>query len=358
MRDAAALGLVHALVDAGSGYLLFRDLGGASPRAFGQLILLYDAIAFAGQVPLGWLLDRLRAARLFAAEGVALVAAALLVASRSPILGVVLVGLGNALFHVGAGAHVLRSSGRRAAEGGVFVGPGALGIFAGVWLGSQGVSCRGALLGLSLAAFAGLLWLLPLGRAEERRETEPTMTQGQRGARAPLLLAAACLLSSVVVRSVAGGAVNGVWRAVDPGPLGWLAAAAFAGKAAGGYAADRLGWARTSAVALAAAAPLLSVWVGSAGAAVLGMLLLQSTMPVTLKATHLVMPDRPGLAFGLPCLALFAGVLLGIAPLPALSSAPALLVGLLLSGALVVAGLRLLEPAAAAGGEVPAQPGA
>jgi FSR family fosmidomycin resistance protein-like MFS transporter len=356
MWDSAVLGLVHALVDAGSGYLLFRDLAGESPRAFGALIVVYDSIAFGGQVPAGWILDRFRASRVFAGEGVALVAAALLVANELPVLGVVLVGVGNALFHVGAGAHVLRRSARRAAEGGVFVAPGALGIFAGVWLGSQGVSCRAVLVGLLAAAFAGLLWLLPLERSEERSPPEPVMTHGRQSALAPLLLAAVCLLSSVVVRSVAGGAVNGAWRAIDPGLLVWLAIAAFAGKAAGGFAADRLGWARTSAVALVAAAPLLSVWIGSAGAAVLGMLLLQSTMPVTLKATHLVMPRRPGLAFGLPCLALLLGVLIGLAPLPALSSAPGLFTGLLLSAALVVAGLRLLEPTRAASGELQTEP--
>lgn len=359
MRDSAALGLVHALVDAGSGYLLFRDLAGESPRAFGALVLLYDAIAFGGQVPAGWLLDRFRAARIFAAEGVALVAVALLVASGFPVLGAVLVGVGNGLFHVGAGAHVLRRSARRAAEGGVFVAPGALGIFAGVWLGSHGVSCRGVLLGLLAAAFAGLLWLLPLERGEEREPPAPAVAPGRRGgALAPLLLASACLLGSVVVRSVSGGAINGAWSSIDPALLAWLAVAAFAGKAVGGFAADRLGWIRTSAGALAVAAPLLSVWSGSAGAALLGMLLLQSTMPVTLKATHLVMPGRPGLAFGLPCLALLLGVLLGLAPLPALSSAPGLFTGLVLSGALVVAGLRLLAPARAAGGALPSPPGA
>lgn len=268
------------------------------------------------------------------------------------MLGVVLVGVGNALFHVGAGAHVLRRSAQRAAEGGVFVAPGALGIFAGVWLGSHGVSCRAVVVGLLAAAFCVVLWSLPLERGDERSSPEPVITDGRRGALPPLLLAAVCLLSSVVVRSVAGGAVNGAWRVIDPGLLVWLAVAAFAGKAAGGFAADRLGWARTSAVALLVAAPLLSVWIGSAGAAVLGMLLLQSTMPVTLKATHLVLPSRPGLAFGLPCLALLLGGLLGLAPLPALASAPGLFTGLLLSGALIVAGLRLLEPTRAAGGEV------
>lgn len=39
------------------------------------------------------------------------------------------------------------------------------------------------------------------------------------------------------------------------------------------------------------------------------MLVFQMTMPVTLVAVLRVMPARPGLAFGLPCLALVAGAL-------------------------------------------------
>ncbi len=42
------------------------------------------------------------------------------------------------------------------------------------------------------------------------------------------------------------------------------------------------------------------------------MLVLQFTMPVTLAAVYLALPRWPGLAFGLPCLALLLGALPGL----------------------------------------------
>jgi FSR family fosmidomycin resistance protein-like MFS transporter len=339
MQAAAVVGLFHAFVDAGSAYVLFRDLAGFPPETANGLIILYNCIAFAGQVPAGWAADRLRLSQRFAMLGLALVATALLAAPSLPLLAVVVVGVGNALYHVGAGAQVLRASGERSAEGGVFVGPGAVGLFAGIWLGSHAVECRVLLVLLVAAGIPVVMRVL------EREPPQDEEAGPARDARWLVIvaLAAAGLLTSVVVRSFVGGAANSAWRALDPSLLLWLALAAFLGKALGGIVADRLGWAMTSAVALAVSAPLLSVQLKAPAAAIAGMLLLQSTMPVTLKATHLLMPGRPGLAFGLPCLALVVGALLGIVPVLALRSASALLGFLLVSAALVAVGLRLLE---------------
>jgi hypothetical protein len=80
---------------------------------------------------------------------------------------------------------------------------------------------------------------------------------------------------------------------------------------------------------------------GAPAAAVVAMLLLQSTMPVTLKATHLVMPARPGLAFGLPCLALVLGTFLSALSLPWLHHPAGMAAALLVSAALVALALRV-----------------
>ena len=339
--EAALLGLAHAAVDAASAWLLFFDLRSFAPETFTSLVLLYNALAFAGQVPLGLLLDRLRTPRAFGALGVALAGLALLVAPLSPVAGVVAIGTGNALFHLGAGAHVLARSESRAAESGIFVGPGAAGLFAGIWLGTAGVACRAVLLALLAGALPLLFRLLPRTSAAVQPPRNPD-SPGQ-GRLATLALATSCLLASVTVRSVVGSVVNASWRGVDPWVMASLALAAFAGKAAGGLVADRLGWIRTSAFALVAGALLLGLGLGSPVGAVAGVLLLQSTLPVTLKATHLLVPDRPGLAFGLPCAALLAGALVALSPITIVSTPTFLLAQLLVSAALVVVGLRFMK---------------
>ena len=66
-------------------------------------IILYGIIAFAGQAPLGMLCDQWRKPKLFALIGVSLLLIALGLVFVSPLWVVIVVGLGNALFHVGGG---------------------------------------------------------------------------------------------------------------------------------------------------------------------------------------------------------------------------------------------------------------
>jgi hypothetical protein len=73
-----------------------------------------------------------------------------------------------------------------------------------------------------------------------------------------------------------------------------------------------------------------------------GLLLLQTTMPLTLKAVHHAMPGRPGLAFGLPAAALLLGALPGLLGAWPLSGASLQSTGAALSAIAVVSGLALL----------------
>ena len=93
-------------------------------------LLLYNFFAFAVQMPLGLLTDRLGNGRVFSALGCAMVAAAPLLRC-APLALCVAAGLGNALFHIGGGHDVLSASNGRAGALGVFVSPGAFGLFLG-----------------------------------------------------------------------------------------------------------------------------------------------------------------------------------------------------------------------------------
>ena len=88
-----------------------------------------------------------------------------------------------------------------------------------------------------------------------------------------------------------------------------IAAAAFAGKSIGGVIADRFGWIEISVGALLLSAPLIAFFGDNATLITIGIFLFQMTMPVTLVATYSLMPGRPGLAFGLNCLAYIIGFL-------------------------------------------------
>lgn len=351
---ALALGVVHAFVDCASGFIIFRDLG-PSPLDRTQVIamvVLYNVLAFGGQSLAGLAADRLGNYRAMAVAGAALAAVALVLGPHSLVPAIVVVGLGNALFHVGAGADILRSSGDRAADSGVFVGPGSLGLAAGIWLGGHhDLECRYwivALLAISLP-------VLPLvARAAMPRVTQDSLPRARDAVLVALVCCALFLLVSVTVRSIVGGTVAGTWRGVSTEVMIGLAIAACAGKMMGGFIADRVGWATVSVVALLASAPLVSVLVTHPAGAIVGMLLFQMTMAVTLKATHHLMPGRPGLAFGIPCLALVAGAIPGLIGYGGWFSPWPLVLGMvLLAAGLIAAGLHLLSRAGGALGPSP-----
>ena len=124
---ALIFGALHALVDAASLAVLYAEV----PRErlswgeIGSLIVCYNCVAFGLQLPLGVGLDRLRAYKPAAVAGLALTGLAVAICPCHAYLGAIVVGLGNALFHVGAGAIVLRHSEGRATGPGIFVAPGA-----------------------------------------------------------------------------------------------------------------------------------------------------------------------------------------------------------------------------------------
>jgi FSR family fosmidomycin resistance protein-like MFS transporter len=304
-------GCVHAVVDLGSVSAVFR-----TSQLFANHPLLspfvavvgYDLIAFALQFPLGALVDRLRATRAAQLVGLLLIAGSLGCVPVSSLATLVMAGLGNALFHIGAGAEVLRTARGRAAWAGVFVAPGALGLGLGLWWGraaSQPLWPLVVLLGASLAATA----LVREGPASGLR-----LDVARPASNRLWLTALLALLISVLVRSYVG------FGASYQCPRGALLAlglplAAFAGKLLGGFLADRAGWLATSVAALLVSAPLIGLGGDSIPVVLAGLLIFQTTMPVTLTAVYLLMPNRPATAFGLPCLALIGGALPTFYPL-------------------------------------------
>lgn len=289
MRRLAAYAATHFLVDFACALIL---LGKVCPEADPALaILAYNACAFALQMPIGLLADRLGMPNHFAAAGCALVA----LAWHLPgIAAAVVAGIGNACFHVGGGLDTLNAS-ERAGPLGIFVSPGAFGIYFGTKYASE-ASTWAWPAALMLAAMAVNWAIWP-----------------SKSSNAPLALpkapgawpAAACLLAVVVLRSHMGLAAQLPWKA-DWGF--WAVAALAAGKAAGGLLSDRFGAGRTAAVSLSLAA-LCYLGAGRAGWGLLALLLFNMTMPITLWGVARRLPGLKGFSFGLLTFGMFLGFL-------------------------------------------------
>ena len=119
--------VAHFLVDLTCTACLGRLSSRLSYDSIIACAILYNALAFAFQLPIGALADFLGITRILAAAGCFLVALGALFPQPLPLC--LLIGLGNACFHVGAGREALQFGG--AAPVGRFVAPVALGIFFG-----------------------------------------------------------------------------------------------------------------------------------------------------------------------------------------------------------------------------------
>lgn len=351
--------VLHLLVD---GVCALAMFGRFLPREGGYFhILWYNFCAFALQMPFGLLLDMVSErmaegnkrqrgpmgqgptgqpdpAFLTAAAGVVCTIAGALV---HPVL----LGIGNALFHVGGGVGTIREDrvkNRRGRDLGVFVAPGALGLYLGTLIAKAGfwrvwylgvslvmvLLCVGAYLRKHGRATAGISKkeegkpaAAGISEAENVRvEAEELCRQAfdsaqecrEAGRQSGVTVAdamgpAICCLAVVILRSYIGMAVSFPWKTgILSGTLTVLALVG--GKAAGGFCAARYGPLKTTigSLALAAIGYLFSSFMPAGLAAVF---LFNMTMPVTLYWMIESMPKLPGFAFGCLTFGLFLGFL-------------------------------------------------
>ncbi|MEA5051070.1 MAG: hypothetical protein VB021_06305 [Oscillospiraceae bacterium] len=287
----------HFFVDFCCFYILF---GAFAPRADARTamgFLLYNALAFGLQPIAGYYTDR-RPERPVGPVGCAAVLAALLL-RRFAWAALVLCALGNACFHAAGGRDALTRAGGRTAPSGIFVCSGAPGIY----LGARAAALLPAWLPAASMLLCGGL-LLRFCRAPRAPVTPALRAPSNLPAAAGILLAGA----AVAVR--AGG---GTLLSQCPGAAAVTAAflptlCACAGKAAGGFLADRFGARRAAASALLLSLPLLCFARGPLQFCV-GVALFNVPMAVTLCAIAARLPSNPGLSFGLSALALLCGVL-------------------------------------------------
>lgn len=337
---AVLYGAMHLLVDASTVTSVWRT--GDSSLVAGLtsfwVVLGYDVVAFATQAPIGLWVDRRGGSRAAVFAGLGLTTLGLFLIDLSTVATLLAAALGNALFHLGAGASVLRSCGPRAAPAGLFVGPGAVGLGLGMWMGRTGAGPTWPLvaaLGLSFA-------LVDLAHSREDAEGGRAATSGLTSA--ARMLALGLLFFSVAVRSYVG---FGACHACEQGTtllLAGIPLAALLGKCSGGFIADRLGWLESAVGALLLSAPLIAFNGGNSYAALGGLVLFQMTMPVTLLATSHLLPGRPATAFGVPSLALVLGGLPTFFPAGRFFTPAVFLVLVVASAAALLVALRMLGP--------------
>lgn len=283
--------VAHLLVDGLCAATLFGPVSAAGDP--GVLILLYNTLAFSTQGIVGLITDCLKRHGPVTALGcIAIVLGYVL--PLQAWLRVCFIGLGNSLFHVGGGTRTLIASNGKAWSLGIFVAPGCVGLSLGTIYPKLG------------NIFAMLLLVCALGiwlTGKELRLCAESRKTGNISLFIPVVL-----LMAVAVRSFGSTAVNFQWK--DTAALTLLMTGfIFAGKALGGFVCDRLGAGRTAWLTVIPAAVCIAFFCRFMPTSLVGQLLLNMTMPITLFLLYRAIPSSPGFAFGLAASALWPGAL-------------------------------------------------
>lgn len=285
--------ITHLLVDAVCAATIFGKFSGDN---LALLIIIYNTLAFSTQCVAGLITDRaghLRAVTAGAAFTVVLGFALPLPQE----VRVVLIGLGNSLFHVGGGTRTLLNSENRAGPLGVFVAPGCIGLTLGTLFPRLGI------------VFAVLLTVaaLLICASKSAPDSVPVHSEKSNGSPASVLV---LLTIAVAVRAIGGTCVSFPWKSGAVLSI-VMTVFIFAGKTLGGFVCDRLGAGKTAVISMPLAGVLIAFCFSWMAPSLAGQLLVNLTMPVTLFLMYRAIPDSPGFAFGLAASALWPGTIAG-----------------------------------------------
>ncbi len=309
--------VLHFIVDGICAYSMFGTYGADGTQNY----LFYNLFAFALQMPIGALAD-LVLLKIGEKNGMiikrfyfSVMLLGVIFTVIGMFAGFLALGVGNALFHIGGGMRTIKDDTEKKLFGrglGVFVAPGALGIFAGKFLADLGLTevvVRNVWIGIAL-----LMILLGFMRLwyEERHlvfvETRPgSISKIFEHGFTDLIVSGFVCFAAVVIRSFFGLSASFEWK--NGLLLVLLATAAVVlGKAAGGFLAYGAGELKAVCISMTASA----ICFAFSEIPVFGLLALfffNMTMPVTLYILVRKMPSFPGFSFGLLTFGMFLGFL-------------------------------------------------
>ena len=294
-RQLAANSAAHLFVDAVCATVVVTS----AAAGYYSVYYIYNTFAFSTQCLAGLLTDRFGHCRILGPVACIWVALCGFLPIQ-PVLGAVLIGLGNSLFHVAAGSEVLEQSEGKAAPLGLFVAPGALGIFAG----KAFPELRTVLCCLLILC---AVWLF---RENSHSGTGADIQQIKDENSKNHLIPALRLLLAVMTRAI-GGAVAGSSGQAALWMSFLVVLCVFAGKSLGGILSDRFGICRLAVISIPLAALFILISDRSFATGAAGQFLLNLSMPVTLFLIYRCLPNAPGFSFGLAASVLWPGTLIG-----------------------------------------------
>lgn len=274
------------------------------------IFLTYNILAFLTQPLTGWVADRISQKHWMLIGAAVLLSLAVLLTPLAVSSGtawtmfviVALLGIGNSLFHVWGGKQVVMKVGNDIRALGVFVSTGAFGLAVAT------VLCSWALLYLILLVICVLTTTYILMDDSPGSVVSPS---GGRLGTTSILLAVAAIAAFVMFRSYIGTEFS-VGSEKSNAVILAIGFTSMLGKMAGGWISRWLGLVRALIVMVAVVAVCMLTGSKDLIVVLLGLFMVNCTMPITLYLANSVLPGREGLAFGILAAALMPGYLLTI----------------------------------------------
>lgn len=301
-RIVLTYSIIHAIVDLACAILVTNLVSQKISTSidFFIAIIVYNFFAFAMQLPIGIIADKVNKNALCSAIGCLLIVIAFGFVTNG-IIACLIAGVGNAMFHVGGGIDVLNVSDKKATLSGIFVSTGAMGIFLGEKSSTWGFSKYYIIIAVLIVSAISLIFLYNRIKDKVKNEemTMPTI-------RVHGIIAVICLIFTVIVRSYVGLILSFEWKSNFILAVISICAVVL-GKMLGGIIGDKIGFTKISLISLIVSAVCFIFAFDNSVLGIFAILFFNMTMPITLTALSNILYNNKGMAFGLLTLALFIG---------------------------------------------------
>lgn len=304
--------VLHLLVDGLCVCCLYLIASSFSAMHLVGIFLTYNILAFLTQPLMGLWADCMKRRHWMLLASVLLLTVAVLATSivvcfRLSTVGMmvvpILLGMGNSLFHVWGGKQVAVTTGNDMRALGAFVSTGAFGLALGIVFFSWPLLYT-VLLTICVLSTAYVHLDLKAGiSAINSQEAEC------RFSKLFIWMSLLVLMLVVMLRSFVGETFSGEMSRTSSMVL-LIGLLSMLGKMAGGWLAHHLGIVRMLALVIVLVLVCLVFRSQEMVIALVGLFVVNCTMPVTLYLANVVLPKREGLAFGLLAAALIPGYII------------------------------------------------
>lgn len=275
--------------------------------------LLYDTLAFAPQSIIGAYFEKHPKANPGPFGGILLIVGAAIMLGFghlftgplyivAEVIGLTFLTMGNCIEHITGAFETLKASEGRLAESAIFVGGGSFGVITGRLL-SRDIRFFPIPFVLMLLA----LFINFIVKSGDNDFTQKPCKQAI-AAKKPAMLVVLILCTVVIVRGYIGYGLPTAWNKTTVQTI-FLFCFMGLGKMLGGILADIFGPRRVGIFSCLIAVPLLLISNNLMWLSLIAVAFFSMTMAITLGGLVSVLPENPGIAFGITTIGLLLGTL-------------------------------------------------